>query len=186
MIGALVFCIARPDSILDFATRAWRKDDAVRIEDAYKWLFHATLGGEHAVSDISGVRAWMSREWVTLGTPFRTEPLEIPLTPDGKLLRVNLRPYRALGGDPEMLTAVFYISAERFRSDKSVFVRTWRNLGKQLRNRRIGHLAFADWRRLDRETSRLGYPAIEHSKEYLRRRKPAYRVVLRDVWCVGQ
>src|SRR5262245_56083851 len=88
---------------IDFAFAGWQPTPKMEIEDAYKWLFHATLGGEHAVTDDEGPRQWLDREWATLGPPLAGEKEVVPLTVDGKLIRLNLRPYKARGGDKEML-----------------------------------------------------------------------------------
>jgi hypothetical protein len=154
----------------------------MRIEDAYKWLFHATLGGEHAVSDDSGPRRWMEREWGTLTAPHENEPEVQPLRPDGKIVRINLRPYRARGGDSEMLLAVFVESAKRFRSDKKEFIREWTGLGQALQGKPLGHLTLASWKRLNREMNPLGFPAVHHSVAYEGAYRPAYRVVLKELW----
>lgn len=169
-------------AILDHAFGAWRATPAMRIEDAYKWLFHATLGGEHAVRDDSGPRAWMDREWSGLGAPTPGEPLVVALTPDRRLLRVHLRPYRALGGDRDMLLALFVRSAERFRGDRREFRATWEALGHRLARRPWRHLTASAWRRLDRRIRPGGYPAIDHSTAYLRRYDPAYRVIDGSLW----
>ena len=154
----------------------------MRIEDAYKWLFHATMGGEHAVTDDAGPRSWMDREWGGLSLPLRSEPESQPLRPDGKIVRVNMRPYKARGGDSEMLLAVFVESAKRFKSDKKEFVREWQALGLFLRAAKVGHLSATSWAKLDREMLPLGYPAIHHSAEYEKVYRPAYRVVLGELW----
>ncbi len=156
-------------------------DSAVHIEDAYKWLFQATLGGEHAVSSPDEARAWMDEEWRTLGPPRHGEPMTVRLRPDGKLLRVNLRPYKAAGGSKEALLRVFVRSAHEFHSTKKAFVREWKALGVELTPHPIGNLTEAAWKRLDTETT-SGYPAIEHSDAYLKNQKPAYRVVEARYW----
>jgi len=43
----LLSCL--PSALIDFALPKWKADKNVRIEDAYKWTFQATRGGEHAV-----------------------------------------------------------------------------------------------------------------------------------------
>lgn len=167
--------------LLAFAIAQWRLDVAMEVEDAYKWLFHAVLGGEHAISDLDGVRRWMDREWASLGPPQANEPMTVSLEPFGRLIRVNLRPYQAAGGSKEALLAVFVESARKFRGDKSVFVREWQALGAILRSEPIGPLTESEWLRLDRLMNRE-YPAIEHSDRYLKQRDPAYRVVEAKLW----
>jgi len=157
----------------------------MEIEDAYKWLFHATQGGEHAVTDDSGPRAWMDGEWRTL-TGGRAEPLVQKLTPDGRLVRINLRPYKASGGDKEMILSVFVASARQFRARRQVFVREWQGLGDLLKRRAISRITYSDWARLDREAKPRGYPAWGHSDTYERIYRPAYRVVLSTLTVNGR
>ncbi len=168
--------------LVSFAAGEWRKQPETRIADAYKWIFHATRGGEHAIADESGPRKWMDREWGSLDRPQPNEPEMQRLSPTGKIVRINMRPYRQRGGDREMLLAVFVASASRFRSDKSDFVREWKSLGSVLNNHPIGKVALREWRDLDAKMKPLGYPAIHHSPEYERAYKPAYRVVVKDLW----
>jgi hypothetical protein len=168
--------------LLLFALAQWRKEPAIEIEDAYKWLYHATLGGEHAVSDDDGPRAWLDREWPILGKPRRAEPLVTKLRPDGKVIRINLRRYRANGGDREMLLAIFVTSASQFHASRQSFRVEWDALGRELRTRRHGKLTFPAWERLDAGTRPRGFPAIDHSAGYERACQPAYRVVLGSLW----
>jgi hypothetical protein len=182
MTSLLLLCAARPDpaTLLDHAFEQWKATPEMRIEDAYKWLFHATLGGEHAVVSEDGPRRWLDREWSSLGAPTKGEPELVPLAPDGKLVRINLRPYKSRGGDKEMLLWAFVLSAERFKSDKGSFVREWEALGARLGSEPVRHLTRGAWSLLDRRVRREGYPAIGHSAEYESRYRPAYRVVLRE------
>jgi len=169
-------------SLLDYSIGQWKLMPEMRAEDAYKWLFHATLGGEHAVLDEDGPRRWLDREWTSLGPPMANEPEVVRLDPSGRLLRVNLRPFKRHGGDKEMLLAIFVASAQSFLADKREFVREWKSLGCRLRVHSIGKIRFEDWQGLDRETAPAGYPAIDHSAPYEKTYSPAYRVILGSLW----
>lgn len=170
-------CALAPNPDAEFFLAQARGDPDLRIEDAYKWLFHATRGGEHAVADGFAVRKWLENEWATLGPPQPGEPLWTPLTADGRIGRLNLRPYRARGGDRDALHAAFVRGAETFDASPARFRRAWRALGRELEKRPVGHLTAAEWRRFDREMRAQGYPACHHSAEYERARTPAYRVL---------
>ena len=167
-----------PDA--DFFLAQAPADPELRIEDAYKWLFHATRGGEHALADETAARKWLDREWQSLGPPQPDEPLWVPLTPDGRIGRLNLRPYRAQGGAPAPLLAAFLASAESFDASPARFRRAWNALGRELKKQPVGHLTAEEWRRLDREMRAQGYPACHHSPEYEQARHPAYRVLTAD------
>jgi hypothetical protein len=168
--------------LLLFALAQWRKYPPVEIEDAYKWLYHATLGGEHAVTDEDGPRAWLDAEWPTLVKPRPGEAGTVSLRPDGKILRVNLRVFKAAGGDREMLLAIFVASARQFHAGRRQFSVEWDGLGRELREHSRGRLTWKAWIRLDRETRPRGFPAIDHSANYERIARPAYRVILSSLW----
>lgn len=174
LLGA---CARAPDPDAAFFLEQTRIDPEIRIADAYKWLFHATRGGEHAVADEFAVRKWLETEWAALGPPQPDEPLWTPLTPDGRIGRLNLRPYRARGGDPDALLAAFIQGATAFDANPARFRQAWRALGRELTKQPVGHLTAADWRRFDREMRAQGYPACHHSSAYEKARAPAYRVL---------
>ena len=176
----LVSCSSAPDPDAAFFLEQARGDSELRIEDAYKWLVHATRGGEHAVADGFAVRKWLENEWATLGPPQPGEPPWVPLTADGRIGRLNLRPYRAQGGEPEPLLAAFLASADSFDASPARFRAAWNALGRELKRQPVGHLTAEEWRRLDREMRAQGYPACHHSPEYEQARHPAYRVLTAD------
>jgi hypothetical protein len=160
-----------------FAVSSWAAEENFGIRDAYKWLYHASLGGEHAISNRASAERWLDREWETLGEPLRGEPMIVRLTPDGSIVRLNLRPYKQRGLEKSALLDAFVLSAQEFAPDRSRFVTAWRLLNSMLRVQPIGKLSLAEWEALDREMSPLGYPAVHHSEAYERASKPAYRVL---------
>jgi len=170
-------CARAPDPTAAYFLAGAASDPDLRIEDAGKWLFHATRGGEHAVENETAARLWLENEWKSLGPPLPDEPLWVPLDPEGRIGRLNLRPYRARGGSPEALHKAFITGARAFDASPARFRRAWNALGRALKSRPVGHLTYAEWRRLDRDWRADGYPAIHHSPEYIRARRPAYRVL---------
>lgn len=177
-VVALVLAVAA--SPVDFALSRWSGSAAFDMRDAYKWLFQATLGGEHAAPDPADARAWLDDEWKTLTAPAAGEVEWEPLTADGGIGRLNLRPYRARGGDPRRLAEAFVRSAERFHPAKEAFLSAWADLGARLRHAPAGALTYAAWQAMDREAVKTGYAAVHHSETYTRAMSPAYRVLLRD------
>ena len=174
---AFLCFFSAPDPDAAFFLAQAGADPEIRIADAYKWLFHATRGGEHAVANEFAVRKWLETEWAALGPPQPDEPLWVPLAADGRVGRLNLRPYRAQGGSIEALHAAFIRGAESFAADSARFRNAWRALGRELKKQPCGHLTAAEWRRFDRELRARDYPACHHSPGYERARAPAYRVL---------
>ena len=182
LVSFLVLSLAGIPAIatspIDFAAPIWRANPAVRADDAYKWLFQATRGGEHAI-DREGALSWLQDEWKTLTPPRAGEREWEPLTADGAIGRLNLRPYRARGGDPVALAEAFARAASSFAEDPAAFRAAWEELGERVRTAPIGAITQADWARVDAEARRSNYDARHHSAAYEAAERPAYRVLTR-------
>ena len=167
-------------ALLAFSLDAFAADSETRIEDAYKWLFQAANGGEHAVPDEESARAWLEQEWASLGPTSTGELLVVPLRPDGAIVRLNLRPYRDRGGRPGALLDAFLRSARAIEPAPDLFRESWSALGERINSQPLGPLNGAEWRRLDAAMRAKGYPAVHHSRTYASARRPAYRVLTKD------
>lgn len=170
---------ARPDvtALVRFARERLAATPAATPQDAYKWLFQAARGGEHAAPSAEAARRWLEREWETLGPPRPGEPLVEPLRPDGAVVRLHLRPFRAAGGDREALLEAFLGSARAFAADPELFVAAWRAFGDGLPADAAGPMSRAAWAELDRASEEAGWPARHHSRAYAEVHAPAYRVL---------
>jgi hypothetical protein len=166
-----------PSALLRFSIPKWMADKNLRIEDAYKWIYQATRGGEHAVQDETSARNWLDEEWRTLDTPAANEPVWEPLCAGGDIGRLNLRPFKKRGGKKDDLLEAFLASSREFRTKQTRFVDAWLELGKRLKKGSIGRLNFDSWERLDAEMEAQDYPAISHSETYEKAEHPAYRVL---------
>jgi hypothetical protein len=166
--------------LVDIVLRQADRTPEMQMEDAYKWLFQATRGGEHAEPDSAAARLRLEREWAGLNeTPLVGEALWTPLTPDGSIVRLNLRPYCHAGGSPDALLQAFLDGADSFSASNRAFQRAWRHLGRNLQEESAGALSHTEWKRMDRQMRRQGYPAVHHSQAYRQTYFPAYRILPR-------
>ncbi|MFH1195449.1 MAG: hypothetical protein V1720_07030 [bacterium] len=147
----------------------------LRVDDVYKFIHQASFGSEHAVKDTSGVRKWMDREIAGLDYSINDELIDT-LSSDGRIVRINLRPYLKAGYNPEILLTAFIETANNFRGSIETFKSYWAvaeelaSEGKYLFDKE-GMIKLFD------EMSEFGFPAVHHSEEYADEYKPAYRVV---------
>jgi hypothetical protein len=169
--------LCAPGALLDFAVKQWKADPAVEMQDAYKWLFQATLGGEHAVPGEDMAREWLEGEWKTLGVPPEKEPLWQPLCKDESIGRLNLRVFSAEDGKMNDVLTAFIESSKKFDRNKENFIVAWNELGKRVKKKPQGKLTRAEWEKVDTEMKAKDYPAIHHSKNYEDARHPAYRIL---------
>ena len=166
-----------PSTLIDFALTIWKADPAVRIEDAYKWIFQATRGGEHLVPSRETARLSLEKEWHSVSGIHEGERLWDPLSPGGEVGRLNIRPYKASGGSVEDLLNAFILSSQSFQREGSAFEDVWQGLGDRLRAGSHRNLSFHDWSSLDAEQREKEYPAISHSQQYRTDHFPAYRIL---------
>lgn len=149
----------------------------MQARDLYKLAHQAALGSEHALSDQVGVRRWLERELVEMG-PGPADPLVDPISAEGQIVRLNLRPYIAAGGDPALLLEAFTRTAQEFHGSVETLRRYLRyavkiDLGGDLPFTLDTMLEF--FARMEK----LGFPAAHHSEQYETAYRPAYRVIHR-------
>jgi hypothetical protein len=176
-LGLIFILTCLPSALVDFALPVWKKESATQMEDAYKWIYQATRGGEHAAPDKEKASDWLDKEWKTLTAPTANEPLWQPLCKDGSIGRLNLRPYKSKGGDPDDLVDAFVAGAQGFKGTETDFLAAWNELGKRLKKKPAGGLDHKRWKALDAEMKKEGYPAIHHSEKYNDAFHPAYRIL---------
>jgi hypothetical protein len=148
------------------------------IQDLYKHLHHAYMGPAHAILSRDAAASALAAEWSELGPAEPDEEVLEPLTWTGSFVRVHLRPYRDRGGAQEALLEAFLLSAEAPR-DSAAFVAAWEEAGVAVAEGRLPFL-LAAFDSLDSVVRARGWPAVHHSERYLKRYRPAYRVLDRQ------
>ena len=155
--------------------------------DLYKFLHQAIYGPGHAIPDPDAAVRWLDRELEDLGPPLVGEaPCEV-LGGQPILVRVNLRPFVAGGGDVAELLDAFVATAGEVRGDSGQIGEAIEIVVRWLRSDGWENLADA-LERLGDELAPKGYPAIHHSEAYVEAYRPAYRVVTSERaaahgWC---
>ncbi len=153
---------------------------AMTAQDCYKLLYQACHGAEHAVTDEAMAATWLDAEWAKLGPTATGEALLEPVTPDGTLVRVNLRPYRDQGGSAAALGRAFFLTGSHRAGTGDAMAAVWSQVEELAAQGRLPFSAEVA-QRFGAQMARAGYPAVHHSEEYARAYRPAYRVVLKSL-----
>jgi len=147
------------------------------MEDVYKLIHQAAMGSEHAVPDEDRARAWLCRELGQLGAG-PPEPLVDPISPDGGLVRVHLRPFSRLRLDEEALLVAFIRTGQQWPGSADRLIE-YADEAIDLTHEGLLPLdpaALADYLA---GLQAAGYPPVHHSPRYVQTYAPAYRVVAR-------
>lgn len=147
-----------------------RRYPSWQVQDVYKLVHQAALGPAHMVTNAETARAWLMRELAEMGEG-PAEPVIDPISADGDIVRVHLRPYLAGGGDPETVLAAFLETANEYHGELDTLEAY---LGQVARN---GAFPIPPMEAFFREMKGRGFPAVHHSDVYKDLYRPAYRVI---------
>jgi hypothetical protein len=147
----------------------------MEIQDLYKLLFQAVMGSEHAISSFDAARSWLKRELKNLPEG-PDEPAIDVISPDGDIVRVNLRPFIQSGGNPSSLLDAFVRTANEYRGTIENMWSYWSFAERLAEN---GELPFKrpDMRAFFKLVEEDDFPAVHHSNRYENAYHPAYRVI---------
>jgi len=152
-----------------------QKYPKMEIQDIYKFIHQAAMGSEHAVKDTTAVREWMKNE--IAGLKFdRLENLIDTISPGGKIVRINLRPYLKAGYDTEKLLNSFIKTANEFKGSTKNLKKYIKAVLQLINDGRI-NFQKEEAKKFFDEMKIKKYPAVHHSKKYEEKYSPAYRVV---------
>ena len=145
-----------------------------KAQDIYKLLYQGVFGVGHIVSE----RAWdiLVEEAGRISlTDHSEDPLIEPVSPNGSMVRVNLRQYINGGGDLETLFKVMVESGVH-KGEEKVFLEYW-NQYKKLVDDGLFSASKGEIDELDTLIQQEGIRLRHHTEQYREAYYPAYRVV---------
>jgi hypothetical protein len=151
----------------------------MELADLYKLLHQAAMGAGHAVDDVDSARRRLEQEAAQLGSGPQ-EPIADPISPDGVLARIHLRPYLAAGRDLGALLDAFVETARARAPDADKLAKFCGCLGDLADTRGIP-FGRSEVEGYIGDMIRQGYPVVRHSDAFRAAYRPAYRVVALDL-----
>ncbi len=146
------------------------------LQDLYKLVYQGVMGSGHAISSEESAENWLRDEIVSAVSSGGTEEPFEEISPDGRVLRINLRPYIAAGGDTDSLLTAFIRTGREYRGSNEELVYWWKLLADLQSNFTSEQLiCYMDARQAEY------FPAVHHSERYRELYRPSYRVALRDI-----
>lgn len=166
---------AQQSGIKTILEKEVKRHPASKPRDIYKFLYQAAFGSAHAVNDTNAVRKWMEREISNLDYSIKDELIDT-LSPNGRIVRVNLCPYLEKSYAPEKLLNAFIQTANKFNGSVHDFLEYWK-AAEALAAEGKFNFTKAELNNYFTEQEKKDFPAVHHSDKYSKEYKPAYRVV---------
>ncbi len=177
------FWLAGCQSVSDVKLRPvvetqWTRYPEMQVQDWYKLLHQASMGNRHLGVEDSLIYNYLIGEMDRIEAS-ASEPLIEYISPDSMTVRLNLRPYKAGGGDPAALFSAMQSTWDTVEPSTELLAAYWNDLLVLSKADRLKPSAdvFAGF---FSEKSKEGFPAVHHSQIYNEAYKPAYRVLLRE------
>lgn len=152
----------------------------MELRDIYKLLYQGVLGSEHMISSSQAFTQWLVEEFDAVD-PGMSDPLWEDVRPDGRIVRVNLRPFKALNGNLEGLSAACLDTGHRKWGTVHDLRLTWQRVLKACRENELGDWLSKDLREIEQLVDINGYPPLHHSESYRKAYHPAYRLVTAEL-----
>lgn len=150
---------------------------AWEVQDIYKLAHQATLGSEHAVSDQAYASVQLEEEIAHLSGEI-IDPLIDPISVDGDIVRVHLRPFTRLKLPSGVLIKAFLQTASEFKGSTIVLEEYLAQI-EELASHNHLNVEPASLKEFISLMHKQGFPAIHHSIAFKRTYNPAYRVIAR-------
>jgi hypothetical protein len=156
-----------------------RRRPAARPRDIYKLLYQGVFGVGHIVT--GKAKDILTEEAGRISLKEHSEdPLFEPVSPDGSMVRVNLRQYLLQGGDLDKLYIVMQESA-KIKGETEVFLGYWGQFKKLVANGVVSY-PLSEVEELDKLMKHEGVKPMHHTEEYREAYYPAYRVVSLQIY----
>ncbi len=187
-VAGLVVCLAMSSTARESGSQLQRlvldqqrQKVHLGVQDVYKLLFQSRLGNGHMIADSLSAARYLEQELATCDTTIPGESLVEPISVDGAIIRVNLRPFRRGGISPDLLVRAMLASERTWRPDTAGLRRDWAEFVGLCRD---GSLRFPpeEVERWDAFVRKGKVAPVHHSEAYTKANRPAYRVVRRILW----
>jgi hypothetical protein len=151
------------------------------VQDIYKLMYQGVFGVGHLIKSEREAMDYLAQEMASMST-LEGEPLTEPCIPDGSMLRVNLRPFKAAGMDSKALLGAMMETAGKNKGTAAQFAALWSRVGGLIDDGAFKELDIDEYDALTNDLEEQNWPAVHHSESYSAAYKPAYRVISKEAF----
>ena len=178
VVALLSGCSGEKSAMENIVFEHFQRRPQMEPVDFYKLAFQATMGIGHFINDSTEARRYLESELATVDSA-EDAPLIEAISPDGSIVRVNLRRFQQSGVSADALLQAMLATSTELKPapDK---LEEYLEIVVNTARKGIIPLPSDSLELFFRQMKEAGYPAVHHSEAYSQFYRPAYRVVLRE------
>jgi len=165
-----------PSSLESIILEQLRLHRGFTLQDFYKLIYQAVFGVEHLLADETKACRLLHNEFETLADALPAEPFSELIDPEGVIHRLNLRPFKASGGDPDQLFEALLLTRQQVHGTTDRFLHYWHEL-KGLTVSLHLPIEMDQMKAFESSFDDGDLPLVHHSESYVRMNRPAYRLI---------
>jgi hypothetical protein len=169
-----------PDPLIALLSKHITRRPGMGPRDVYKLLYQSVRGPEHLITSPEGFRQYLAEEWEALDAA-GDDPLTESIRPDGSLLRLNLRPYKAAHGNLDQLAAACLETARRTWGTQEELQQAWQSFVIACQSGLWLDLVLQEVEDFSSLLIEKNFPPAHHSERYRELYRPAYRLIAADI-----
>jgi len=169
---------SRKNDLLTLLIYNFRTYPAMQAEDLYKLLYQGAMGSGHFIADPVSAKIYLEEEY-RQAEPNKVFPIIEPVSPDGRMVRINIASYKARKGNFEELYEAMMKTTESSIPDTAELRELLARTLEYARNDKFP-LKYSEVDSFFKEMEQLNFPAVHHSTSYQQTYHPSYRVISRD------
>lgn len=187
LIGMLVFIVINLEVGMKSCNgskeeKAWQKvieyhmQKYPRMEfvDLYKLIYQGTLGPAHLGVKYEQIRNYLNKELA--GIRGRKGEMVEQIAGDNKYIRINLYTFKYENGDPDSLARLVFRSCRKEPRGKEKLENRMELAAAFIRQKDM-EFDYVEFNQYLQNIKRNNYPVPHHSKKYINKYDPAYRVI---------
>jgi hypothetical protein len=167
-------------TLKEIATIFAERYPKMKIEDMGKFIYLGTMGNSHTLEDIETAKRKLNFELLSV-IARNDEPMYEELTPDGDIIKLNLRPYKDKNGTSELLLAAMAETAESYTPNLDKFKEYSKEL-LELTKEKILPFTQKSVKEYLKQIEDKKFQPIHHSEEFTKLFRPAYRVIRKSIF----
>ena len=148
----------------------------MEVRDVYKLLYQGVMGSEHIISSPEKYKSNLLQELdELLADP--AERLLVPVRADKMLMRINLRPWKALHFEIDPLIKALLETGEMSMGTPELLQAAWARFAELCETRQIQQFSTNTVHGFGAWLVEMAFPVVHHSDIYRRAYHPAYRLI---------